>query len=198
MQPSGVVPRPAVRRHLLRRASPRRGSTAGRSARRGCPIPTGGGSSTSAAAAERDGFRPCLRCRPELAPGRALCDAVPRLARAAAHPDRRGRAQRPGRGGAGARAGRGRAPSPARDGAGARRVAGRAGADPPPAPRQVPAGRHRPAGDAGRVRQRISEPPPVQLRVPGAIPDEPERAPADRRARPGGLRAGAGAPIWCG
>jgi AraC family transcriptional regulator of adaptative response / DNA-3-methyladenine glycosylase II len=38
----------------------------------------------SAAAAERGGFRPCLRCRPELAPGKALCDAVPRLARAAA------------------------------------------------------------------------------------------------------------------
>jgi AraC family transcriptional regulator of adaptative response / DNA-3-methyladenine glycosylase II len=38
----------------------------------------------SAAAAEREGFRPCLRCRPELAPGRALCDAVPRVARAAA------------------------------------------------------------------------------------------------------------------
>jgi AraC family transcriptional regulator, regulatory protein of adaptative response / DNA-3-methyladenine glycosylase II len=38
----------------------------------------------SAAAAERAGFRPCLRCRPELAPGRALVDAVPRLAGAAA------------------------------------------------------------------------------------------------------------------
>src|ERR687897_804216 len=38
----------------------------------------------SAASAERAGFRPCLRCRPELAPGRALCDAVPRLAEAAA------------------------------------------------------------------------------------------------------------------
>lgn len=38
----------------------------------------------SAAAAERDGFRPCMRCRPELAPGRALCDAVPRVAQAAA------------------------------------------------------------------------------------------------------------------
>ena len=32
----------------------------------------------TAAAAERDGFRPCMRCRPELAPGRASCDAVPR------------------------------------------------------------------------------------------------------------------------
>src|SRR6186713_3684331 len=38
----------------------------------------------SAAAAERAGYRPCLRCRPELAPGRAVCDAVSRLARAAA------------------------------------------------------------------------------------------------------------------
>ncbi len=38
----------------------------------------------SAAAAEHAGFRPCLRCRPELAPGRALIDAVPRLAQAAA------------------------------------------------------------------------------------------------------------------
>src|SRR6266849_3956497 len=33
----------------------------------------------SAAAAERAGFRPCLRCRPELAPGRL--DAVSQLAR---------------------------------------------------------------------------------------------------------------------
>ena len=38
----------------------------------------------SAAAAERSGFRPCLRCRPELAPGRAPVDAVPRLAGVAA------------------------------------------------------------------------------------------------------------------
>jgi AraC family transcriptional regulator, regulatory protein of adaptative response / DNA-3-methyladenine glycosylase II len=38
----------------------------------------------SPAAAERSGFRPCMRCRPELAPGRAVCDAVPRVARAAA------------------------------------------------------------------------------------------------------------------
>jgi len=35
----------------------------------------------SAAAAERNGFRPCMRCRPELAPGLALVDAVSRLAR---------------------------------------------------------------------------------------------------------------------
>jgi AraC family transcriptional regulator of adaptative response / DNA-3-methyladenine glycosylase II len=34
----------------------------------------------SAAAAEAAGYRPCLRCRPELAPGRASVDAVSRLA----------------------------------------------------------------------------------------------------------------------
>ena len=39
---------------------------------------------TTAAAAERAGYRPCLRCRPELAPGRSTCDAVSRLAHAAA------------------------------------------------------------------------------------------------------------------
>jgi AraC family transcriptional regulator of adaptative response / DNA-3-methyladenine glycosylase II len=39
----------------------------------------------TAALAEQAGFRPCLRCRPELAPGRAVIDAVPRLARVAAH-----------------------------------------------------------------------------------------------------------------
>lgn len=37
----------------------------------------------SAAAAESHGFRPCLVCRPELAPGRARVDAVSRLADAA-------------------------------------------------------------------------------------------------------------------
>lgn len=38
----------------------------------------------SAAAAEASGFRPCLRCRPELAPGLAPVDAEARLARLAA------------------------------------------------------------------------------------------------------------------
>jgi AraC family transcriptional regulator, regulatory protein of adaptative response / DNA-3-methyladenine glycosylase II len=38
----------------------------------------------SAAAAESSGFRPCLRCRPELAPGNASVDAGARLAQAAA------------------------------------------------------------------------------------------------------------------
>jgi AraC family transcriptional regulator of adaptative response / DNA-3-methyladenine glycosylase II len=39
---------------------------------------------TSAAAAEAAGYRPCLKCRPELAPGTAPVDSVSRLARSAA------------------------------------------------------------------------------------------------------------------
>ncbi|WP_026035682.1 AlkA N-terminal domain-containing protein [Cupriavidus sp. BIS7] len=38
----------------------------------------------TAAAAEKNGFRPCLRCRPELAPGHGLADISGRLAQAAA------------------------------------------------------------------------------------------------------------------
>jgi AraC family transcriptional regulator of adaptative response / DNA-3-methyladenine glycosylase II len=38
----------------------------------------------SAAAAESNGYRPCLRCRPELAPGNASVDATTRLAQSAA------------------------------------------------------------------------------------------------------------------
>jgi AraC family transcriptional regulator, regulatory protein of adaptative response / DNA-3-methyladenine glycosylase II len=37
-----------------------------------------------AAEAEREGFRACFRCRPELAPGHATVDSIPRLVRAAA------------------------------------------------------------------------------------------------------------------
>src|SRR5258706_14567614 len=37
----------------------------------------------SAAAAEVEGYRPCLRCRPELAPGNAGVDVTARLAQAA-------------------------------------------------------------------------------------------------------------------
>ncbi|MCC6622887.1 MAG: helix-turn-helix domain-containing protein [Deltaproteobacteria bacterium] len=53
-----------------------------------CPAKTPGRSRCrffrTAAAAERAGFRACLRCRPELAPGSAAVDAVQRLGRLAA------------------------------------------------------------------------------------------------------------------
>src|SRR3569833_941738 len=39
---------------------------------------------SSAALAEQAGFRPCLRCRPELAPGHAPIDRARTIARAAA------------------------------------------------------------------------------------------------------------------
>lgn len=47
----------------------------------------------SAAAAESQGFRPCLRCRPELAPGYAVVDANQRLAQSAARLIEDGRLQ---------------------------------------------------------------------------------------------------------
>ncbi len=53
-----------------------------------CPARTAGRDRcrffADAAAAERAGFRPCLRCRPELAPGQAPVDAIGRIARIAA------------------------------------------------------------------------------------------------------------------
>ena len=53
-----------------------------------CPTRTPGFGSCrffpSAALAEKEGFRPCLRCRPELAPGHAPVDSVGNLARRAA------------------------------------------------------------------------------------------------------------------
>ncbi|HRE59571.1 MAG TPA: Ada metal-binding domain-containing protein [Micropepsaceae bacterium] len=44
----------------------------------------------SAASAEEAGFRPCLRCRPERAPGHAACDRMDVLARRALHLIERG------------------------------------------------------------------------------------------------------------
>jgi AraC family transcriptional regulator, regulatory protein of adaptative response / DNA-3-methyladenine glycosylase II len=53
-----------------------------------CPARTAGRDRcrffADAALAEKAGFRPCLRCRPELAPGHAPVDAVSRIARIAA------------------------------------------------------------------------------------------------------------------
>ncbi|WP_299256970.1 Ada metal-binding domain-containing protein [uncultured Kushneria sp.] len=48
-----------------------------------CPKPDHCRFFTHPAAAEQAGFRPCLRCRPELAPGLAMMDARDQLARAA-------------------------------------------------------------------------------------------------------------------
>jgi AraC family transcriptional regulator of adaptative response / DNA-3-methyladenine glycosylase II len=62
-------------------------STTGVYCRPVCPVRTPGRDRCSffrsAAAAEAAGFRPCLRCRPELSPGRAPIDSTQRLATAA-------------------------------------------------------------------------------------------------------------------
>ncbi len=60
---------------------------------------------SSAAAAERHGFRPCLRCRPELAPGRAGIDIGSRLAQGAARLIEAGELDRGGVEGVAARVG---------------------------------------------------------------------------------------------
>ena len=105
--------------------------------------------------------------------------------------DRRGRAQRTERHRSGRGAGRQRAASPAGTRAPARRVAGGAGADAPAPPRQATPRRDVAARHADRLCQRLPEPAPIQLRLPGAIPAEPERAATGRahqRRRPAGGR----------
>ena len=153
----------------------------------------------TAAAAERSGFRPCLRCRPELAPGRALCDAVPRLARAAAL-----------RIAEGALNGRSVDALARELGVGGRQLRRAMERELGVSPVEL-AQTHRLllakclltdtalAGHAGGVQQRVPESPAVQLGVSGALPDEPERAAAGRRARPGGRSPPESVgPVWCG
>ena len=64
-------------------ACPRRASIAGPCAPCACRARENCRFFASAAAAEVDGYRPCLRCRPELAPGNASIDAGARLAQGA-------------------------------------------------------------------------------------------------------------------
>ena len=68
---------------FLRRGQDAPGSTAGRSARRGRPGAIAAASSARPPRPSATGFRACLRCRPELAPGDAPVDALSRLVAAA-------------------------------------------------------------------------------------------------------------------
>ena len=111
----------------------------------------------NAALAEADGFRPCLRCRPELAPGLSLMDSSQALAQQAARTIEQ--AAHDGselqHAAAGRAAGRHRPPPaphlPAARGRGADRLPDHAA----PAAGQAAAHRHRAAGDAGRAGQRL-------------------------------------------
>ena len=95
-------------------------------------------------AAEKAAFRPCLRCRPELAPGNAPVDDAQRIAALVATRIDEGLLGR--RRGAGAHRGAVRAqlaPDPPHRAAGARRLADGARADASPAARQAAADRDR-------------------------------------------------------
>ena len=163
LRPRARVTRPAVRRRLLRGHQLDHDLLPSRlPGARGVPRPPpvlrvrGGGGTRRVPAL------PPLPARARAGAGPGGCRAPGGAGGGAPH---RGRsAQRARRRPARARARRGRAPASPRDGARARRLAGRAGADPPPAPRQVPADRYGAAGDPGRVRERLPEPAPVQRR----------------------------------
>ena len=73
-----------LRRRVFRGREDRPAFTAGRFARRKRPAARAAGSSRAPPLAEQAGFRPCLRCRPELAPGHAPVDSARTIARAAA------------------------------------------------------------------------------------------------------------------
>ncbi len=135
----------------------------------------------NAAAAEAAGFRPCLRCRPELSPGDGTWRRGDASGGARAEADRRGRAGRPAAVGAGRARGPGRAPvaPPVRrtPGRGADRRARHA----PAAVRQATADRDRAADHRGRAGGRLRQPAPLQR-------DVPRRLPAWRRATCAGSR----------
>ena len=103
-----------------------------------------------AAMAEKGGFRPCLRCRPELAPGHAPVDAVGRTARIAAARIEAGALNDGGSVEKLARdLGLERAAAPPVGPVGVRRLADRAGPDAPAAPGQATAHRVGPADRRG-------------------------------------------------
>ena len=128
----------------------------------------------NAAMAEQAGFRPCLRCRPELAPGHAPVDAVGRTARLAGARIETGGAQwRRQPGVARPRAWPQLATAPASDPPGVRRLAGRAGSNvPPPAGEEVDR-RDEFAPDRGRPGQRLRQRSPVQRPLPLSLLDDP-------------------------
>ncbi len=151
----------------------------------------------NAASAEQQGFRPCLRCRPELAPGLSLVDSSQALADAGRTDDRTG-------GPAGQRclpaadcaAPRRHRPAPAPHlPASAWRDADRLSQHAAPAAGQATAHRHRHAGHAGGAGQRPRQPAALQRRLRAALPHEPEHAAPRSRAAPA---AGSRARAHCG
>ena len=147
----------------------------------------------TAAAAGDAGFRPCLRCRPEAAPGTPAwlgTSAVVRRALALVHEGALDegigrRARRPARHRPAPPAPPVRRPR--------RRPAARRGEDPPPPLREAADRRDRPVHDRDRVRVGLRQPAPLQRHVPEDLRPRAERAapaPAKgRHSRPRGDRA---------
>ena len=148
--------------------------------------------SRAPAAAEAAGLRPCLLCRPELAPGLAAV-STPASAWPWPWPPGSARADLDAGGiealgrslGITARHG---PPGLSRP---VRRLARRLCPDPAPASGQAAADRHRPVRDRGGPGQRFRQPAPPPGRVPGALPSGPDR-PAPARNR----RTGRRRQIW--
>ena len=140
----------------------------------------------TAAAAQQAGFRACLRCRPDAAPGSpewlGRADVAARAVRLILD----GAVDRDGVAGLARPPRLLRAPAPPRaDGRGRhRRAVARprpAGPDGPPA-----APDDRPADHPGRAQRRLREPAPVQRDRPRDLRPDADRAPPPRTSRPRG------------
>ena len=142
----------------------------------------------SAAAAEVAGYRPCLRCRPELAPGYASVDATERLAQAAVELIDGGVLDDGGLEQLAARLGVTEPPRAPHLRARVRRHAGRVRADAAAAAREAPAHRHRAAGHRGRAGERLSQRAALQRVVEAALPHgaDARAARSHPRAAPAG------------
>lgn len=124
----------------------------------------------TAAAAERAGFRPCLRCRPEAAPGtpawRGAAATVTRALRLIEGVPRR----RPDGGEPGRRARHDRASSATALRAPRRRLTACGHRDATGAAREDAGGRDHAADGLDRVRRRLRQHPALQRRVPCGVP----------------------------
>ena len=169
--------------------SRRRASIAGRSARSSRRSARTAASSRARRPPKSHGYRPCLRCRPELAPGNASVDATTRLAQAAASLIEDGTLDNDGTGCARGAA-RHHRPAPApRVRRRVRRLAGGIRADAAAAAREASADRHCAAGHRGRVRERLRQRAAFQRAVQAALPPAARASCARACARTRGAAA---------
>ena len=156
----------------------------------------------SAAAAEVEGYRPCLRCRPELAPGNASVDAIARLAQGAVDLIENGVLDAGGIEHLSDARRRDEPPSAADLRCRVRRFADRVCADAAAAAREAASHRYGAAGDRSRARERIRERAPLQRAVQGALSDgagtAARRARRPRASRDARVRARVSAAVRLG